>query len=299
MAVRTGLALGCAIRARRASSRGRTTSTRTCRRATRSRSTSCPSAWAAASTITVDGEDEADPAHPHPHGGGRRQEPARRVAGRLGSGVDLNRAGVPLLEIVSEPDLRSVDEAVEYLKALRAILMCARRERREPAGGLVPLRRERLGDARRGPTQLRHAVRDQEHELVPLPPAGDRLRGAPAGGARRGGREGRAGDAALRSRTAARPARCARRRRRTTTATSPSPTCRRWSWTTALVERVRGELPELPRARAARYQRELGLSGLRRRAPRRGAARWPTSSTRRSPRTARGAGGGEEASRTG
>ena len=39
------------------------------------------------------------------------------------SGVDLNRAGVPLLEIVSEPDLRSVDEAVEYLKALRAILM--------------------------------------------------------------------------------------------------------------------------------------------------------------------------------
>src|SRR5512136_3164637 len=39
------------------------------------------------------------------------------------SGVDLNRASVPLLEIVSEPDLRSVDEAVEYLKSLRAILM--------------------------------------------------------------------------------------------------------------------------------------------------------------------------------
>ena len=39
------------------------------------------------------------------------------------SGVDLNRAGVPLLEIVSEPDLRSADEAVEYLKALRAVLL--------------------------------------------------------------------------------------------------------------------------------------------------------------------------------
>jgi aspartyl-tRNA(Asn)/glutamyl-tRNA(Gln) amidotransferase subunit B len=39
------------------------------------------------------------------------------------SGVDLNRAGVPLLEIVSEPDLFSVDEAIDYLKALRAILM--------------------------------------------------------------------------------------------------------------------------------------------------------------------------------
>ena len=36
--------------------------------------------------------------------------------------VDLNRAGVPLLEIVSEPDLRSAEEAVIYLKRLRAIL---------------------------------------------------------------------------------------------------------------------------------------------------------------------------------
>jgi aspartyl-tRNA(Asn)/glutamyl-tRNA(Gln) amidotransferase subunit B len=36
--------------------------------------------------------------------------------------VDLNRAGVPLLEIVSEPDLRSADEATGYLKNLRAIL---------------------------------------------------------------------------------------------------------------------------------------------------------------------------------
>jgi len=36
--------------------------------------------------------------------------------------VDLNRAGVPLLEIVSEPDLCSAEEAVIYLKRLRAIL---------------------------------------------------------------------------------------------------------------------------------------------------------------------------------
>jgi aspartyl-tRNA(Asn)/glutamyl-tRNA(Gln) amidotransferase subunit B len=39
------------------------------------------------------------------------------------SHVDLNRAGVPLLEIVSEPDIRSVDEAVAYLRALRDILI--------------------------------------------------------------------------------------------------------------------------------------------------------------------------------
>lgn len=38
------------------------------------------------------------------------------------SHVDLNRAGTPLLEIVSEPDLRSSEEAVLYLKKLHAIL---------------------------------------------------------------------------------------------------------------------------------------------------------------------------------
>jgi aspartyl-tRNA(Asn)/glutamyl-tRNA(Gln) amidotransferase subunit B len=36
--------------------------------------------------------------------------------------IDLNRAGVPLLEIVSEPDIRNAAEAVNYLKNLRAIL---------------------------------------------------------------------------------------------------------------------------------------------------------------------------------
>jgi aspartyl-tRNA(Asn)/glutamyl-tRNA(Gln) amidotransferase subunit B len=36
--------------------------------------------------------------------------------------VDLNRTGVPLMEIVSEPDLRSPGEAAEYMKKLRAIL---------------------------------------------------------------------------------------------------------------------------------------------------------------------------------
>ncbi len=39
------------------------------------------------------------------------------------SHVDLNRAGTPLLEIVTEPDMRSPDEAVAYLKKLRDILV--------------------------------------------------------------------------------------------------------------------------------------------------------------------------------
>ena len=38
------------------------------------------------------------------------------------SKVDLNRAGTPLIEIVTAPDLRSSDEAIEYLKKLHSIL---------------------------------------------------------------------------------------------------------------------------------------------------------------------------------
>ena len=38
------------------------------------------------------------------------------------TGIDLNRAGTPLLEIVSEPDMRSSSEAVEYAKALHALV---------------------------------------------------------------------------------------------------------------------------------------------------------------------------------
>ena len=41
---------------------------------------------------------------------------------RDASHVDLNRSGVPLLEIVSEPDIRTPEEAVDYLKKLRQIL---------------------------------------------------------------------------------------------------------------------------------------------------------------------------------
>ena len=38
------------------------------------------------------------------------------------SGIDLNRSGEPLLEIVSEPEIRNAKEAVAYLKKLHAIV---------------------------------------------------------------------------------------------------------------------------------------------------------------------------------
>src|SRR3989338_10344973 len=48
----------------------------------------------------------------HPEGAG----------GAEGSLVDLNRTGIPLMEIVSEPDLRSSEDAQRYLEALKSSL---------------------------------------------------------------------------------------------------------------------------------------------------------------------------------
>ena len=38
------------------------------------------------------------------------------------TGIDLNRAGTPLLEIVSEPDMRSAKEAVAYMKKIHSLV---------------------------------------------------------------------------------------------------------------------------------------------------------------------------------
>ena len=45
------------------------------------------------------------------------------LAAHDASGIDLNRAGTPLLEIVTEPDMRSAAEAVEYARALHALVV--------------------------------------------------------------------------------------------------------------------------------------------------------------------------------
>ncbi|NKB80859.1 MAG: Asp-tRNA(Asn)/Glu-tRNA(Gln) amidotransferase subunit GatB [Nitrospirales bacterium] len=52
------------------------------------------------------------------------EDAGKNIHASAGSGslVDLNRAGTPLLEIVTEPDLHSADEVDAYLKALRDIL---------------------------------------------------------------------------------------------------------------------------------------------------------------------------------
>lgn len=51
------------------------------------------------------------------------EDVAKSTHGESGSGIDFNRAGTPLMEIVSEADLASAEEAFAYLSALRQILV--------------------------------------------------------------------------------------------------------------------------------------------------------------------------------
>jgi aspartyl-tRNA(Asn)/glutamyl-tRNA(Gln) amidotransferase subunit B len=51
------------------------------------------------------------------------EDAGKNVHAEGASEVDLNRSGVPLIEIVGKPDLRSAEEASEYLKALRIALI--------------------------------------------------------------------------------------------------------------------------------------------------------------------------------
>ena len=53
------------------------------------------------------------------------EDAGKNVHGQGGGLVDLNRAGTPLAEIVSEPDLRSARQAARYLRTLRDILLYA------------------------------------------------------------------------------------------------------------------------------------------------------------------------------
>jgi aspartyl-tRNA(Asn)/glutamyl-tRNA(Gln) amidotransferase subunit B len=176
-----------------------------------------------------------------------------------GSGVDLNRAGVPLLEIVSEPDLRSIDEAIAYLKTLRAILMALGVNdgnlqegsfRCDANVSVMPKGATRLGTRCELKNMnsfrfLRQAIDYEVRRQVELIEAGGKVEQEtrlfdPDRGETR----------SMRSKEEAHDYRY-----------FPEPDLPPVVVEDALVERIRGELPELPRARSARYQRDLGLSG--------------------------------------
>ena len=89
--------------------------------------------------------------------------------------VDYNRGGMPLAEIVSEPDMRSPAEAYAYLTALKQVLEyadvsdCNMEEGSLRCDANVSVRR-------RGAEQLRHKSRSEKSELFPLSPARSRIR---------------------------------------------------------------------------------------------------------------------------
>jgi aspartyl-tRNA(Asn)/glutamyl-tRNA(Gln) amidotransferase subunit B len=174
------------------------------------------------------------------------------------SGVDLNRAGVPLLEIVSAPDLSSAEEAVEYLKTLRAILMTLGVNdgnlqegsfRCDANVSVMPKGSTTLGTRCEIKNMnsfrfLRQAVDYEVRRQVEILEGGGKVEQEtrlfdPERGETR----------SMRSKEEAHDYRY-----------FPEPDLPPVIVDDALVERVRRELPELPRARAARYQRDLGLS---------------------------------------
>ncbi|HYQ81202.1 MAG TPA: Asp-tRNA(Asn)/Glu-tRNA(Gln) amidotransferase subunit GatB [Anaeromyxobacteraceae bacterium] len=180
------------------------------------------------------------------------------VAGDGASGVDLNRAGVPLLEIVSAPDLFSVDEAIEYLKSLRAILMYLEVNdgnleegsfRCDANVSVRPKGSDRLGTRCELKNMnsfrfLRQAIDYEVRRQVQIVESGGAVEQEtrlfdPQRGETR----------SMRSKEEAHDYRY-----------FPEPDLPPLRVDQALVESVRKSLPELPRARADRYQRELGLS---------------------------------------
>jgi aspartyl-tRNA(Asn)/glutamyl-tRNA(Gln) amidotransferase subunit B len=180
------------------------------------------------------------------------------VAGDGSSGVDLNRAGVPLLEIVSEPALRSVDEAIAYLKSLRAILMALGVNdgnlqegsfRCDANVSVMPKGSTKLGTRCEIKNMnsfrfLRQAIDHEVRRQVELVESGGRVV-----------QETRLFDP---DRGETRPMRS--KEEAHDYRYFPEPDLPPVVVAPALVERLRAALPELPHARAARYREELALS---------------------------------------
>ena len=194
-----------------------------------------------------------------------------RIHGSESSLIDFNRAGVPLVEIVGRPDLRSSEHARQFVSELRAILVAIGASDAKMEEG--SMRVDANVSVRRPGRAVRHALRDQEPQLGALGRSGHRLRGAAgrstcSGRGRRSARRRGTGTRATAART-----RCARRRTPTTTATSSSPTSCPSCPTRSGSSAVRAALPAMPGARRLRLADATGRR--RRRGRRRGGRAGP------------------------
>ncbi len=175
--------------------------------------------------------------------------------------IDLNRCGTPLIEIVSEPDIRTPDEAFEYLTRLKEILLytgvsdCNMEEGslRCDANVSVMLRLRRAAG-------VRHQGRGQKRQLASAT-------SAPRSSTRSSARSpcSKKVAASCRSRASgttpkAAPSPCAPRSRPTTTVTSPSPTFPPLIVGADWQKQIFAALPELPEAKRERLVAEYGIS---------------------------------------
>ena len=188
------------------------------------------------------------------------EEDAGKTIHDLGSAsiVDLNRAGVPLVEIVGEPDLRSAQEAAEYLRTLREILVFLGINdgnleegsfRCDANVSIRPVGTETLGTRveLKNINSFKFVERAITIEI-------ERQKEVLEGGGRithetRGWDEKNGTTFSLRSKEAAQDYRY-----------FPEPDLPPMIFDDAFVDRARAELPELPRVKRERFVRELGLT---------------------------------------
>jgi aspartyl-tRNA(Asn)/glutamyl-tRNA(Gln) amidotransferase subunit B len=176
----------------------------------------------------------------------------------VSSRVDLNRAGVPLMEIVSEPDMRTADEAREYMQRLRQLLVwigvsdgnleegslrCDANVSVRPAGAAelgTKVEIKNMNSFRAVHLALGYEIERQKAALAT---------GGPIAQETRGWNEAKGVTVGQRSKEYAHDYRY-----------FPEPDLPPLQISRELVERIRAELPELPAVRAARFRDQLGLS---------------------------------------
>jgi aspartyl-tRNA(Asn)/glutamyl-tRNA(Gln) amidotransferase subunit B len=175
-----------------------------------------------------------------------------------GSVVDLNRSGVPLVEIVGEPDLRSAAEAAEYLRVLRDVLVFIGVNdgnleegsfRCDANVSIRPVRETKLGTRveLKNINSFRFVEKAIAHEIARQTAVRD------AGGRivqeTRGWNEDDGSTFSLRSKEEAQDYRY-----------FPDPDLPPLVLDDLLVAEVKATLPELPRTKRERFVSELGLS---------------------------------------
>lgn len=181
-----------------------------------------------------------------------------RIAGSSHSLIDFNRAGVPLMECVSEPDLRSAQEAVGYLDALkRTFILLGVSDVKMEEGSLRcdanvsirPVGATELGTKAeiKNMNSFRSVERAIEHEVarqIAVVESGGRVVQET-----RGWDEVNGTSISMRSKEQAHDYRY-----------FPDPDLVPIEVGSALVERIRAELPEIPWRRFERYRAEYGFN---------------------------------------